>query len=404
MTKHARVSVMCLSVLTVSALPRGARALTVPDTGTCNNPGGTCLGITTNSNAAPLTTFVATANNSGGCDVPEQPCSTAIVGEVTQLGGYGVMGYAPNGGAGLVGVSGLGLTPGQFLGGNVGVYASTNSGNAVYADAGTGIGVNASSSSNYGLYASTGTGVSGIYGTSTSTIGIYGNSGSSYGVAGVSQSAQGVFGFSYTGNGLWGTTQSTSNAAVAAVAPSSGCGSTGCLAFYGSGGIQVTGTAYKPGGGMWQATGSDSRVKKDIRSFDPGLGELMRVRAVQFKYNGLGGLAEDGKDYVGVIAQELEKVMPTMVGTRMAKLHPTDMHDTAIKTVDPSDFTYLLINAVQEQERVIQRQEARIAALEQGQRPLASSRSSFGTGVRYGALALFPLGLVVAVRGRKKQG
>jgi hypothetical protein len=130
---------------------------------------------------------------------------------------------------------------------------------------------------------------------------------------------------------------------------------------------------------------------------------LLRVRPVSFKYNGLGGTPDDGKQFVGVIAQDLEKIIPAMVSSRMAKLHPTDAQETAIKQVDPGNFTYLLINAVQEQQKVIQRQEARIAALEQGKSPLASSLMSLG-GIETGlVVGLLPVGLVVAVRRRKKQ-
>jgi hypothetical protein len=153
---------------------------------------------------------------------------------------------------------------------------------------------------------------------------------------------------------------------------------------------------------MW-TTSSDSRIKKDVKGFDQGLSELMRVRPVRFKYNGLGGTTDDGKEFVGVIAQDLEKVFPAMVSSRMAKLHPADAQETAIKLVDPSNFTYLLINAVQAQQKVIQRQDARIAALEQGKPPLASSLMSLG-GIETGiAIGLLPVGLVVAGRRRRKQ-
>jgi hypothetical protein len=129
----------------------------------------------------------------------------------------------------------------------------------------------------------------------------------------------------------------------------------------------------------------------------------MRVRPVRFKYNGLGGTSDDGKEFVGVIAQELEQTLPEMVGTRMGKLHPTDTEETAIRRVDPSEFTYLLINAVKEQQKTIQRQEARITALEQGRPPLASSMMSFG-GLETGlAIGLLPVGLVVVARRRRKQ-
>jgi len=135
----------------------------------------------------------------------------------------------------------------------------------------------------------------------------------------------------------------------------------------------------------------------------------MRVRAVRFKYNGLGGTSDDGREYVGVIAQDLEKIMPTMVSSRSAKLHQTDAQETDIKVVDPSAFTYLLINSVQEQQKVIQeqqksiqRQEERIAKLERSASPIASSVLSRGVPVTAATLGLLPVGLIVAIRRRRK--
>jgi len=107
------------------------------------------------------------------------------------------------------------------------------------------------------------------------------------------------------------------------------------------------GTAEKPGGGQWSAT-SDARVKKDVENLSYGLAALERVRPVTFKYNGLGGTKEDNVKYVGVVAQELEKALPFMVTSKKAKLRADDVTPTDIKQVDPSAFTYVLINAVKE--------------------------------------------------------
>jgi hypothetical protein len=105
--------------------------------------------------------------------------------------------------------------------------------------------------------------------------------------------------------------------------------------------------ASKPGGGEWSSI-SDVRVKKDIGMFERGLADLEAVRPVTFKYNGLGGTREDNTQYVGVVAQDLEKTLPFMVSSQKKRLHPSDKDVTDIKQVDPSAFTYILINAVKE--------------------------------------------------------
>jgi len=104
---------------------------------------------------------------------------------------------------------------------------------------------------------------------------------------------------------------------------------------------------YKPGGGVWKSF-SDRRVKKDIVDFRSGLADIEQVHPVRFKYNGLAGTVNSDKEYVGVIAQELERVAPYMVSSQKKKLYPTDAVPADIKEVDASALTYMLINAVQE--------------------------------------------------------
>lgn len=93
---------------------------------------------------------------------------------------------------------------------------------------------------------------------------------------------------------------------------------------------------------------SDIRLKKDIRPFDLGLKELVGISPKYFKYNGLGGESETKTDQMGVIAQEIEKVAPSLIGTKQAKLHPDDKQTTELKVVNYSAFIYVAINAIKE--------------------------------------------------------
>ena len=105
--------------------------------------------------------------------------------------------------------------------------------------------------------------------------------------------------------------------------------------------MDASGAAYKPGGGAWAAL-SDRRVKKDIQPYESGLALVKAIRPITYQYNGVGGTADIGKVYVGVIAQELQAVAPYMVDASGEYL-----------TVDPSAFTYMLLNAVKEQQSQI---------------------------------------------------
>jgi hypothetical protein len=103
--------------------------------------------------------------------------------------------------------------------------------------------------------------------------------------------------------------------------------------------LSVNGTAGKPGGGSW-ATFSDKRMKQDIRLFQPGLAEVININPVRFRYNELSGY-DTQKEYVGVIAQELQEIAPYMVST-------IEKEGETYLQVDNSAMTYMLINAVKE--------------------------------------------------------
>jgi len=114
-------------------------------------------------------------------------------------------------------------------------------------------------------------------------------------------------------------------------------------------------TASKPGGGTWTAT-SDSRLKKDVKQFKDGLAQVLAINPVNYHYNELSGL-DTSKEFVGVIAQELQKVAPYMVGN-------FTKDGTEYLNVDSSAMTYMLINAVKEQQEIIEQQNKRLDVLE----------------------------------------
>jgi hypothetical protein len=124
-------------------------------------------------------------------------------------------------------------------------------------------------------------------------------------------------------------------------------GNTDLMSISFPGGLRVQTTASKPGGGSWAAL-SDRRVKKDIAAFQHGLATLEKIEPVSFRYNGLAGTRETETKFIGVVAQDLAPVLPFMVTSAPKKLHAEDATPTDLKEVDPSAFTYVLINAVKE--------------------------------------------------------
>ncbi|MBK6346530.1 MAG: tail fiber domain-containing protein [Bacteroidales bacterium] len=103
--------------------------------------------------------------------------------------------------------------------------------------------------------------------------------------------------------------------------------------------LSVNGTAGKPGGGSWSSF-SDKRMKQDIRPFQQGLTEVIKINPVRFRYNKLSG-HNTKTEHVGVIAQELQEIAPYMVSA-------IDKDGEEYLQVDNSAMIYMLINAVKE--------------------------------------------------------
>ena len=116
--------------------------------------------------------------------------------------------------------------------------------------------------------------------------------------------------------------------------------------------LSVNGDASKVGGGTW-ATFSDRRMKKDIQPFSDGLNVLNEINPVRYKYNGLAGYPDDGMEYIGVIAQDVEHIAPYMVGSLPKKLHEDDPDEADLLMYDASAMIYVLTNAVKEQQQMI---------------------------------------------------
>jgi hypothetical protein len=106
------------------------------------------------------------------------------------------------------------------------------------------------------------------------------------------------------------------------------------------------GGAYKPGGGVW-GDSSDVRTKKDINDYTRGLEAVVQLRPVSFRHNGKGGTPDDGKIYIGLIANEAVHHMPEMVSVSgEAEFLRGDLTD--VLTLDATALIYALVNSVRE--------------------------------------------------------
>jgi hypothetical protein len=120
----------------------------------------------------------------------------------------------------------------------------------------------------------------------------------------------------------------------------------------------TTNNPIKDNAGDW-AGASDKRLKKNIENYQDGLKELMQIRPVWYQFNSkMDHRNNPDEKYVGVIAQETKEVAPYMV----EKSYEVD--GKKYYSLNSTAFTYMLINAVQEQEKKLESKDEQIDKLQ----------------------------------------
>jgi hypothetical protein len=147
--------------------------------------------------------------------------------------------------------------------------------------------------------------------------------------------------------------------------------------------LQVTGDAFKSSGGSSWSIPSDERLKENIAEFKDGLDIILNMRTVQYEYNGKAGTIK-GEKSIGIIAQEIKKLAPYMIREfEFSKVPQNGMTfeiENATKerylSYNDSSLPYILVNAIQDQQKIIENQEAQIEFLEEKINGLVSSIES----------------------------
>ncbi len=109
---------------------------------------------------------------------------------------------------------------------------------------------------------------------------------------------------------------------------------------------------------------SDERLKENIATIDNALIKVLALRGVYFDWK--TELDMDTTNQMGIIAQEMEKVIPEVVNT----------DEEGYKSIEYAKLVALLIEAIKEQESVIQTQKTKLT-LQQAQ--LSNVQSDLGT-------------------------
>ncbi|MFH2141659.1 MAG: tail fiber domain-containing protein, partial [Bacteroidota bacterium] len=129
--------------------------------------------------------------------------------------------------------------------------------------------------------------------------------------------------------------------------------------------LEVNGTAAKPGGGTWLVS-SDERLKDIQGNYYKGLAEIIRLQPVKFNYK-----ADNPRklpsdiNYVGFIAQDVQKIFPEAVSERNDGFLDFDMHSINVA----------MINAIKEHQQIIENQNSEIELLKMKLNELESLES-----------------------------
>ena len=128
--------------------------------------------------------------------------------------------------------------------------------------------------------------------------------------------------------------------------------------------LWVTGNVYCDG--VWVS--SDKRYKNNIQTINNALNKIKEIKGVSFEFNkkvlakdaeaeALTGKASNTTKQLGFIAQDIEKILPEVVHT----------DENGFKSVDYSKVSAVLVEAIKEQQKIIEELQQRIEKLEKPQ-------------------------------------
>lgn len=109
-------------------------------------------------------------------------------------------------------------------------------------------------------------------------------------------------------------------------------------------GTNIGGIRGNGAGGTMYSTTSDRRLKQNIKTFGDGLAILDKINPAIYQMK-----SNPTQDEIGFIAQELQEVLPQVVGG-----NPSDNVDESPMTVDYGRITPVLVAAIKEQQEIIE--------------------------------------------------
>lgn len=121
---------------------------------------------------------------------------------------------------------------------------------------------------------------------------------------------------------------------------------------------------------------SDGRFKKNIKSIDKGLDLVLGLRPVTYQWKKCytaGKGMEENKKYFGFISQEVEKVFPEAVVRKELPVANKKVSD--FRFINQTNFTPVLVKALQEQQALIEKQNIEINKLKEKIKTMENKKS-----------------------------
>ena len=140
-------------------------------------------------------------------------------------------------------------------------------------------------------------------------------------------------------------------------------------------------------GGNILATGtvtpSARALKNNVTSFNMGLESVLKISPMMYNYNGKAGISSD-RQHTGVIAEEFQKIVPHAV-VPYTYTEQDDQGNVISEeeylSVDEKSITYMLVNAIKEQQLIIEAQGESIELLKESVESFGSTESIQNTNV-----------------------
>lgn len=137
---------------------------------------------------------------------------------------------------------------------------------------------------------------------------------------------------------------------------------------------------------------SDKRLKNNVAEFSLGLDEVLALNPISYDYTGAAGLNNDGnRPHIGLIAQELQKVAPELVSTFDYTDEASGSTESYLQ-IDESALKFMIINAMKEQQGLIDAQAEKIAQLEEAINTIGATEINNRTSVTISSYDLAELG------------